>query len=219
MIASEPHSLLILYGSQTGCAQEVAEEVGEMARRRFFNPRVMAMDAYAQAHLDDLDEEPLVFFVASTTGEGTCPDNMAKFWRFLLRRDLPRDSLSRMCFSVFGLGDSSYSKFNAVARRLNARLLQLGATAVHERGLGDDQSTHGFLSDLDPWLQALWPVVLQRFPLPPGYKVDDAPHASPLGFSVKWTARTEARAPAVPPRPGHGVSVYEHRHSGAGIIS
>ena len=180
-MASAP--LLILYGSQTGTAQEVAEQLAEMAQRRNLAPRVCAMDAYPRASLDD---EVLVFFVCSTTGEGNAPDNMARFWRFLLRKDLPKTVLARMNFAVFGLGDSSYSKFNAVARRLGARLLQLGASEIVARGLGDDQSAHGFLSDLDPWLKTLWPRVLSLYPLPAGFVVDEAPRLEPLQFSVRW---------------------------------
>ena len=43
---------------------------------------------------------------------------MQKFWRFLLRKSLPADSLCSMEFSVFGLGDSSYPKFNYCAKKL-----------------------------------------------------------------------------------------------------
>ena len=77
----------------------------------------------------------------------------------MLRRDLPGDSLKKLKFAVFGLGDSSYTKFNAVARRLHARLNQLGATELLPRGLGDDQSENGYLTDLDPWLVSLWDKV------------------------------------------------------------
>ena len=38
--------LLVLYGSQTGYAQDVAERVGREAQRRQYRPRVMPMDAY-----------------------------------------------------------------------------------------------------------------------------------------------------------------------------
>ena len=31
---------------------------------------------------------------------------MCTFWRFLLRKNLPRDSLSSVTFAAFGLGDS-----------------------------------------------------------------------------------------------------------------
>ena len=55
--------------------------------------------------------EPVVVFVCATTGQGDEPDNMKKFWQFLLRRNLPRDSLSHVKFTVIGLGDSSYQKY------------------------------------------------------------------------------------------------------------
>jgi sulfite reductase alpha subunit-like flavoprotein len=48
---------------------------------------------------------------------------MNKFWSFLLIRDLPPTSLQGLSFSVFGLGDSKYVKFNYAARRLRMRLL------------------------------------------------------------------------------------------------
>ncbi|RUS68511.1 hypothetical protein EGW08_023727, partial [Elysia chlorotica] len=57
-----------------------------------------------------LIQEQLVVFVCSTTGQGDPPDNMRMFWKFLLRRDLPSSSLSRLQFAVLGLGDSSYQK-------------------------------------------------------------------------------------------------------------
>ena len=46
-------SLLILYGSETGCAQDVAENLARQARRRRFYAKTMAMDDYDKvyAHL------------------------------------------------------------------------------------------------------------------------------------------------------------------------
>ena len=38
--------LVVLYGSQTGTAQEVAERVGREAKRRYLSSRVMALDDY-----------------------------------------------------------------------------------------------------------------------------------------------------------------------------
>ena len=38
--------LTVLYGSQTGTAEEVAGRVGREARRRHFQVTVMAMDSY-----------------------------------------------------------------------------------------------------------------------------------------------------------------------------
>lgn len=38
--------------------------------------------------------------------QGDVPDNMKRFWRFLLNRNLPPNSLSQLQSAVFGLGDS-----------------------------------------------------------------------------------------------------------------
>ncbi|CAG8784006.1 7250_t:CDS:2, partial [Acaulospora morrowiae] len=97
--------LLILYGSQTGCAQDVAERIERQARRRLFKTRIFSMDAYDRTNLIN---EHLAIFVCSTTGQGDEPDNMKKFWKFLLRKNLPNDILNQLKFAVFGLGDSSY---------------------------------------------------------------------------------------------------------------
>ncbi len=99
--------VVVLYGSQTGTSQDVAERVGREAKRRHFKTRVLSLDSYA---ISELVSEPLVIFVCATTGQGDEPDNMKKFWRFLLRRNLPNDSLSELQFAVVGLGDSSYQK-------------------------------------------------------------------------------------------------------------
>ena len=39
-------NLLILYGSQTGTAQDLAERIGRDAKRRLYRVRVCSMDAY-----------------------------------------------------------------------------------------------------------------------------------------------------------------------------
>jgi len=74
-----------------------------------------ALDDYP---IMELPNESLVVFIVSTTGDGEEPDNMKQAWRFLLRKSLAADSLCGLRYGLFGLGDSSYPKFNAVARRL-----------------------------------------------------------------------------------------------------
>eukprot|EP00752_Nemacystus_decipiens_P004323 g3948.t1 len=173
--------LAILYGSETGTAQEVAEYVAGMARRRGFDASPKALDSVP---IPQVLESSLAVFVVSTTGDGEVPSNMSTFWRFLLRRGLPGDCLESMRFAVFGLGDSGYAKYNATARKLHARLLQLGAAELVERGLGDDQSPRGMWGDLDPWLASLWSCLLKLKPLPSGTVVDDTPRLEPALFAM-----------------------------------
>ncbi|CAG8496364.1 18929_t:CDS:10, partial [Gigaspora rosea] len=160
--------LLILYGSQTGCAQDIAERIYRQARRRHFKVRVYPMDDYERANLIN---ERLVIFICSTTGQGDEPSNMRKFWKYLLRKNLPNDILNQMKFAVFGLGDSSYVRYNWPAKKLFKRLLQLGARNILPRGDGDDQHYLGIDGALDPWLKNLWEIIMEIYPLPPNLEV------------------------------------------------
>jgi len=160
--------LIVLYGSQTGTAQDLGEELARKGRRRGFSP--VELQAWDDYDVTRLPEETLLLAVVSTTGDGEEPDNMRKSWRFLLRKALPAGSLGRLRFGTFGLGDSTYPKFNAVARRLHTRLKQLGAKPLVEIGLGDDQSPRGVLGDFDTWCQSMWPALHALCPgvlLPP----------------------------------------------------
>lgn len=131
MPPSSPRPLTILYGSQTGTAQDVAEKLYRDSKCYHFVGPVKPMDDYDVRRLID---ERFVLFVCSTQGQGDEPDNMRTFWRFLLRRSLPASSLCGLHFAVLGLGDSSYEKFNFVAKRLNKRLQQLGAQPIIAMG-------------------------------------------------------------------------------------
>ncbi|XP_066436130.1 NADPH-dependent diflavin oxidoreductase 1 isoform X2 [Eleutherodactylus coqui] len=157
--------ILVLYGSQTGTAEDMAERLGKEARRRHFTCRVDAIDSH---NIANLVHEQLVIFVCATTGQGDPPDNMKNFWRFVFRRNLPHNSLCQMDFAVLGLGDSSYPKFNFIAKKLHKRLLQLGANPLQPPALGDDQHDLGPDAVVDPWLTQLWDKVLSVYPLPPG---------------------------------------------------
>ncbi|XP_055126236.1 NADPH-dependent diflavin oxidoreductase 1 isoform X4 [Symphalangus syndactylus] len=135
--------LLVLFGSQTGTAQDVSERLGREAQRRRLGCRVQALDSYPVVNLIN---EPLVIFVCATAGQGDPPDNMKNFWRFIFRKNLPSTALCQMDFAVLGLGDSSYAKFNFVAKKLHRRLLQLGGSALLPVCLGDDQHELGLPS-------------------------------------------------------------------------
>jgi sulfite reductase alpha subunit-like flavoprotein len=51
-------------------------------------------------------ENNVLVFVVSTTGDGEVPDNMKGFWRFLLKKGLPKGCLSKTLFTIFGMGMS-----------------------------------------------------------------------------------------------------------------
>ncbi|XP_068430284.1 NADPH-dependent diflavin oxidoreductase 1 isoform X2 [Clinocottus analis] len=154
-------SLLVLFGSQTGTAQDTAQRIARQAQRRQLQVRVLPLDNYNVANLIS---ESLVVFVCSTTGQGDPPDNMKIFWRFVFKRSLPVGSLSCLDCAILGLGDSSYPKFNFVAKKLHKRLLQLGASMLLPVGLADDQHDLGSDAVIDPWLTSFWEKVFALYP-------------------------------------------------------
>lgn len=82
--------LVVLFGSQTGNAEDLAERIWRESKRFYFKTSLKCMDDY---NVTDLINEKCVIFICSTTGQGEEPDNMKQFWKFLLRKNLPKDSL------------------------------------------------------------------------------------------------------------------------------
>jgi sulfite reductase alpha subunit-like flavoprotein len=181
--AANTRRLLILFGSETGCAQETAERIEREAKQRHFTVDILPMNEYA---VQNLPLETLVCFVCSVTGQGEVPGNMKEFWHFLLRKSLPKDSLSNMNFGVFGQGDSSYREFNYPAKKLFNRLKQLGGKNLVRRGDGDDQHYLGVDGALDPWLSDWWNACLNLFPLEPGLEIISEDTLIPCSINFKF---------------------------------
>src|SRR5213594_451845 len=72
--------LSILFGSQTGNAENLAKRVAKEASRRGFAPTVHDLANYPTAQLAS---ERHLLVVTSTYGDGEPPDNAKAFWDFL----------------------------------------------------------------------------------------------------------------------------------------
>lgn len=125
-VAAKP--LDILFGTQTGNAEEVAHEVAELARARGFQPRVADLDAI---EMDQLAAMEHLIVVISTYGEGEMPDNAQIFWDALSAGDVPR--LEGLSYGVLALGDTGYEHFCQAGKLIDTRLEQLGAKRLAER--------------------------------------------------------------------------------------
>mmetsp|Transcript_20634 Transcript_20634/g.34716 ORF Transcript_20634/g.34716 Transcript_20634/m.34716 type:complete len:700 (+) Transcript_20634:62-2161(+) len=168
----------VCYASETGTAEDVAFKIVKRAELLNIDVEIVAIDDY---NIESLPTEQTIVFVCSTTGDGEIPTSMRKFWKFILRKSLPRNSLEGVNFSIFGLGDSGYDKFNAVARRLNSRMKQLGATEMLSIGLGDDQGAYGYLTALDPWMDQLFSMLV---PLTPGLQPSSFATIAPPQYTI-----------------------------------
>ncbi len=125
-IALKP--LDILYGTQTGTAESLAEDAAELARNSGFAPRVSELD---DIEIDQLAEMENVLIVVSTYGEGEMPDNAELFWDALTATTAPR--MEALNYGVLALGDTSYEHFCQAGKLLDTRLEQLGAKRLLAR--------------------------------------------------------------------------------------
>ncbi|CAO2651666.1 Nn.00g042360.m01.CDS01 [Neocucurbitaria sp. VM-36] len=164
--AQQARRALVLYGSETGNAQDVAEEMGRVAERLRFETEVAELNAITLKHLLQHD---VVLISISTTGQGELPANSQTFWRALRSARLRPGCLHNMRFASFGLGDTSYPKYNYAHRKLYNRLIQLGAQPICDRGESDEQHPEGIDGSFLPWSNNhLRHRLLEEYPLPAG---------------------------------------------------
>ena len=146
--AAEPGAgarLTVVYGSQTGNAKRVAEQLARKAEDAGFSVRLARADAYP---LRELAQERLLYVVISTQGDGDPPDDARALFDFLAGRRAPK--LNGLLFAVLGLGDSSYPQFCLTGRKLDARLAELGGKRLFAFGEADLE----FEAVAESWTQA-----------------------------------------------------------------
>ncbi|KAG9189371.1 hypothetical protein G6011_06239 [Alternaria panax] len=156
---------LVVYGSETGNAQDVAGELGRVAQRLRFDTEVAELDAIT---LRQLLQHHVVLIAISTTGQGELPPNSQKFWKAIRSARLRPGCLQQMRFASFGLGDTSYPKYNWAHRKLYNRLVQLGAQPICDRGESDEQHPDGIDGSFLPWSTKLRQHLLNSYPLADG---------------------------------------------------
>ncbi len=118
----------VLFGTQTGNAEFLADELVAGAKARGLGGRAAALDAVTPEQLAEMTH---VLVVTSTYGEGEMPDNAGLFWDAIQATTVPR--LEGLQYAVLGLGDTSYDEFCQAGKLLDTRFEQLGATRVHDR--------------------------------------------------------------------------------------
>jgi sulfite reductase (NADPH) flavoprotein alpha-component len=118
----------VLFGSETGNCQTLAEEIKQKLKEKDFKVTVSAMDDFKPKALKKVED---LLIVTATHGEGDPPDNAISFYEFLNGRKAP--NLEKVRFSVLSLGDQSYEFFCQTGKDIDKRLEELGAERLYPR--------------------------------------------------------------------------------------
>lgn len=118
----------ILYGSQTGNCQGLAEKLTKSLQSESFQATFTSMNDFKPNALKKIEN---LLLIVSTHGEGDPPDTALPFYEFLHSKRAPK--LENLQYSVLALGDSSYDLFCHTGKKIDERLLELGAKQLTPR--------------------------------------------------------------------------------------
>ncbi|MBN6202281.1 flavodoxin domain-containing protein, partial [Staphylococcus saprophyticus] len=113
--------ITVVYGSETGNAQSLAEIFADRLVEHNYTVKLTAMDEIKQKEFKKVED---LFVITATHGEGDPPDNALTFHEFIHSRKAPK--LENVRFSVLALGDESYEYFCQTGKDFDAKLLELG---------------------------------------------------------------------------------------------
>jgi sulfite reductase (NADPH) flavoprotein alpha-component len=120
--------LAILYASESGNAERLAQDTAKLARKSGFKPRLVD---FADLDIADLAKQRRLIVIAATWGEGEPPARAIRAYGELMGAAAPR--LEGVSFAVLALGDTAYAEFCATGKAIDARLEALGAKRVVAR--------------------------------------------------------------------------------------
>ena len=124
--AAEP--LTIVYATESGNSEKLAADLGRAARKSGLKPTLVDM---ADLDVAALASARRLVVIAATWGEGEPPGRATRTYNELMGGGAPR--LDGIEFGVLALGDTAYSEFCAIGRRIDERLAALGGKRVLER--------------------------------------------------------------------------------------
>ena len=136
--------VVIGYGSESGNARALAQQLGAHPALQAFSPQVLTLDEVSPGMLQG--EDPLII-ISSSFGDGEPPGNAEAFLTLLQKTP----ALPNLRYAVFGLGDTGYPTFCGFTKQVDALLQEKGATALINRVDSDSNYRQFF----DKWLPVL----------------------------------------------------------------
>jgi sulfite reductase (NADPH) flavoprotein alpha-component len=121
-------SLLIAFASQTGFAEQLANQTARSLAAVGIATRLASLAEIRPEQLTEVDQ---ALFIVSTTGEGDAPDAASAFVRAMSESSIgeSKGSLNSLKYAVLALGDRAYANFCGFGHRLDQWFRHQGASA------------------------------------------------------------------------------------------
>lgn len=164
--------ITFLYGTQTGTAQDYANQLASQAKNfGFTNTTILPMDKWkvlqdgkfiSEDKSKRLDKELVV--ICTATYNGQPPDSAEKFNKFLddqLKTDGHEKTLNGLSFAVFGLGNKNWRTYQHFPIKVTDSLEELGAERFFANGEGDGDKDMD--ADFSNWCAHFWTHTLDSY--------------------------------------------------------
>lgn len=186
--AGAPPPVAILYGSQSGNGEQLAQRLAARLAEQRVPHRMLDM---IDCRKKDLESAATLLVIVSTHGDGEPPDRAIPLHELLHGRKAPR--LAHLRYSVLALGDSSYDKFCETGRQFDARLEALGATRLVPRSDCDVD----FEGPAQQWIEAIATALPASASLPATGSQATAVAQRPSSLASAHTRKTPFHAPVL----------------------
>lgn len=148
--------ILLLYGSNMGTCQTIAQELAMQAQAKGYRPIVKELDSQVGKPWDS----PFAAIITSTYN-GTPPDNAAVFEKWL--RNLHSSPLSSCHYAVLGVGNKQWhATFQHFPQFVNKRMEEAGAVPYFPLGVVDMDSDYDHA--IEAWTKGMWSKLQQLYP-------------------------------------------------------
>ncbi|DAC12532.1 MAG TPA: hypothetical protein D7H73_04390 [Candidatus Poseidoniales archaeon] len=120
--------ILIIYGTETGNAEDLADDIGNMASKYGLVGKVMDME---DVSAEDLASSKRLIVSVSTWGEGEQPDNAQGLYDEV--EESEGGSMEGVNYAVLALGDTAFELFCESGKEWDKILEEKGGTRVNKR--------------------------------------------------------------------------------------
>jgi cytochrome P450/NADPH-cytochrome P450 reductase len=206
-----------LYGTQTGAAQDFANQLAYQAKGfGFEDVTLCAMDSWKviqsgqHEKKKNGDKKNELIVICTATYNGQPPDSAECFNKFLDAKaeEGDNDILSGIHYAVFGLGNKNWRTYQEFPNKVDSLLSKLGAERFFAPGSGNADADID--ADFNEWCAYFWTFTLSAY----GVSASESNPVVPIAASSKSSQRSIVNVKFIQPANKEAWEVAVNKHNG-----